>query len=205
MPWPGRVRPYDRDRAGPSGTNFSSSRARLPLAGKFELELPTQLECGPLTLADEVSVLGHRADQDGHGDGRVAVDGDHARIPGDLAPALSFLKRAAGKPAPVRGVRDDLKGVLVPVRRVAHEGRRHFALLDEILGRPSAKIDHSACGRFARQAGGLEDVTDHVKHQTVFSQVAVFPDADADGGVADRGGADWEAGLVSPGDDGVLF
>ena len=105
----------------------------------------------------------------------------------------------------MRGVRDDLKGVLVPVRRVAHEGRRHFALLDEILGRPSAKIDHSACGRFARQAGGLEDVSDHVEHQTVFSQVAVFRDADADGRVADRGAVDGDAGVVSRGDDAVLF
>src|ERR1700681_7564 len=71
------------------------------LLGKRKRKLLSHLEDRFLALADQSRVLGQGGDQDGHGDGRIAVDRGHTRVVGDLAPALRLLEGAPGKPAPV--------------------------------------------------------------------------------------------------------
>jgi len=90
------------------------------------------------------------------------VHGHHAGIVGNLAPALRFLKGAAGKTTPLRRIGNNLDGILVAFGGIAHEGRGDFRLLHEILWRASAKINDSAGGRVPSEVRGLENIANNI-------------------------------------------
>ena len=134
----------NRDAASPPKQRGASA-ARF-LFGKLKLQFAPHFEHRLLAAADERGVFRKRRNQDRHGDGGIAVHGHHAGIVSDFAPALRFFQRAAGKPAPMRGVGYDLHRVLVAFGGVAHERRRDFRLLHEVLGCSAAEINHAAVG-----------------------------------------------------------
>ncbi len=118
--------------------------SREVLLRERKFKLAAHFEDGLLAALDECGVFGEGGNQDGHGDGRIALHADHAGVVRDFPPALSFFEGAAGKPAKVRCVNHDLNGILMAFGRFAQEGRGDFRLLHKVFRRTSSKIDHAA-------------------------------------------------------------
>ena len=69
---------------------------------------------------------------------------DEASVVSDLTPTLRLGKGAAGKPAPVGRISDNLQSVLVSVMRRTNERGSDFGLVDEIFGGTAAEVNHRA-------------------------------------------------------------
>src|SRR3990172_6660623 len=112
------------------------------------------------TLKSVFDELGPRADQHRESDRRVAVNAD-LRCPWQyLAPGLSLFEGAAAQSSPMWRIGGDLYGIAVPGELAWHEDGR---LLDEVLGRATAEIDHPSLRGRIDNLRQLQRISDHVE------------------------------------------
>jgi hypothetical protein len=130
--------------------------------------------------------LGKSGDEDRHGDGGVAANGDRARALGQAPERLGLIEFRAGVSAVFRCFRDDLNRVLMASRRIVEHRRRRLALLNEGFGRAAAETHDAGRTRFGDDLRHLHDVLNHIELKAVFLFDAADADGDAEGAIGDR-------------------
>src|SRR5580658_5196149 len=93
----------------------------------------------------------------------------HRSVFGDLAPALSLFKSAAGETAPMWRVSDALDGVLVAGDAGVHDDGRHLGLLHEVLRCAAAEVDDPRGFRFRDDSSGLHHVANDIEGEAIAS------------------------------------